>query len=97
MRPRLKRFCGQYFVRFYEIYPTLDEGAAIGLSGLNEEEKKELALVLDEITSSRHSADDLVKRWNSSSADVWFGDGEAVRMLFTRARQLIGLLWNQRN
>jgi hypothetical protein len=90
MHPLLKKFCGQYFVRFYEIYPTLDEGAALGLCRLKEEEKKELALILDEITSSRYSADDLVKLWNSSPADVHFGDGEQVRMLFRRARQMIG-------
>ena len=89
MHPLLKRFCGQYFVRFYEIYTTLDEVAALGIRGLNEEEKKELALVLDDITSSRYSADDLVKLWNGSPADVWFGDGEEVRMLFRRARQMI--------
>jgi len=92
MHPLLKRYWSRYFVRFYEIFPTLDEGAAIGLGGLNEEEKKELALVFDEVTSSRYSADDLVKLWNSSSADVWFRDGEQVRMLFTRARQMIGQL-----
>jgi len=90
MHPLLKKFCSEYFVRFYEIYTTLDEGAALGLCGLNEEEKKELAPILDEITSSRYSADDLKKLWNSSPADVHFGDGEEVRMIFRRARQLIG-------
>jgi hypothetical protein len=90
MHPLLKKFCGNYFVRFYEVYTTLDEGAALGIRGLNEEEKKEMALILDEITSSRYSADDLVKLWNGSPADVHFGDGEEVRMLFRRARQLLG-------
>ena len=90
MHPLLKKFCGQYFVRFYEVYTTLDEVAEIGLCGVTKEERKELALVLDEVTSSHYSADDLVKLWNSSPADVWFRDGEEVRMIFKHARNMIG-------
>ncbi len=89
MHPLLERFCNNYFVRFYEIYPTWDEAARLGLGALTKEEKKKFKFVLDDVISQNHTADDLVKLWNNSGADVRFGDGEEVRTLFRHARQMI--------
>ncbi len=59
--PLVAKFCRKFFVHFYEFYSTLDDAAKLGLGSLTTEEKRKLAPVLDEITSSRYSADDLVK------------------------------------
>lgn len=90
MEPVLAKFCRHYFVGFYEDFSSLEEAAGLGLRGLLPDEKRELAPILDEITGQRYSADDLLKLWNSSPADVHFRDGEAVRALFKFARKKIG-------
>ena len=90
MHPLLKKFCRKFFVHFYEFYPTLDDAAKLGLGSFTKEEKIEFASVLDEITSERYSADDLVELWRSSPADVWLVNGEEIRTLFKLARRKIG-------
>ncbi|GLS32916.1 hypothetical protein SAMN04488498_108120 [Mesorhizobium albiziae] len=81
-----------FFDGFYEFYSTLDDLAKLGLGSLTQEEKRELAPILDEITSPRYSADDLVQLWKSSPADVWLTNGKQIRTLFKRAREMIGEL-----
>jgi hypothetical protein len=90
MHPLLAKFCRKFFAHFYEFYSTLDAAAKLGLGSLTQEEKRELAPILDEITSPRYSADDLVKLWKSSPADVWLTNGEQIRTLFKRTREIIG-------
>lgn len=89
MHPLLAKFCKNYFARFYELYSSSDEAAALGLGALTEEQQKQLAPILDEVTSERYSADDLVRLWMSSPADVWFSNGEQIRELLKMARRKI--------
>jgi hypothetical protein len=89
MHPLIAKFCRQFFVHFYDFYPSMDEAAKLGLGALTKEEQKEFAPVLDEIIA-RYSTDELVKLWNSSPADVHTRGGEEIRMLFKTARRRIG-------
>jgi hypothetical protein len=85
----LSKFCRQFFVHFYDFYPTHDDAAELGLGALLPKEKKALAPILDEIISS-YNAEALVELWKSSPADVHFGDGEEIRQIFKLAREKIG-------
>lgn len=85
----LAKFCRRFFAHFYEFYVTPDEAVALGLNGLSQEEKLELAPILDEVTGPSYSAGDLLKLWRSSPADVHFADGEELRLFLKRARAKI--------
>jgi hypothetical protein len=92
MIPILAKFFRNFFPKFYEHVSSHDDAARMGLRNMSQEEKRALAPLLDDLISSRYSADDLVKLWKSSPAENQLSNGEQIRALLKAARDRIGPL-----
>lgn len=90
MVPVLAKFFRNFFPHFYEHVSSYDEAARMGLRDFSPDEKAALAPLLDDLLGPRYSADDLVKLWESSPAEVDLANGEQIRALLEATRKQIG-------
>ena len=89
MDPVLAKFFGNFFPKFYEYVSSYEEAAKMGLNGLSQDEKKALKRLLEDLVSSRYSADDLVEIWRRSPSENWLTNGEQIRALLRATHKRI--------
>lgn len=58
------------------------------ISQLDQAERRELKLFLDELLSGRHSAEELQRVWFKSNADIYFHSDEGLRQVLEMMRSL---------
>lgn len=70
--------------------PTIEAMADFAVTGLNAEERTELSAFLEKVLSGDYSGGELKALWRRSPADVYFRDGEQVRQLLSRMKEMLG-------
>lgn len=67
--------------------PSIEAMADFAVGGLNAEERTELSAFLEKVLSGDYNGGELKALWRRSPADVYFRDGEQVRLLLGMMRK----------
>lgn len=81
------RICRLFHQDIDKQCPTLEAMADFAVRGLNDDERAELGAFFDNILDGDFSQGELKALWRHSEADVYFRDGEQVRVLLSLMRQ----------
>ena len=67
--------------------PTMEAMADFAVNGLSDAQRAELSAFLGHVLDGQYSGGELKALWRRSEADVYFTDGEQVRLLLNLMRQ----------
>lgn len=78
-----------WFHQDFDIIETpMPEYITTPISQLDQAERRELKLFLDELLSGRHGVEELQRIWFESSADIHFHSDEGLREILRMMRSL---------
>ena len=84
------KLCQRFYQDVGDDHPTLDALAKFGVRGISAEDSEVVAAFLDELLSAQMSEDELKAVWWSTSADVYFKDGEQLVLFLKSMREKLG-------
>ncbi len=67
--------------------PTMEAMADFAVNGLSDDQRVELSAFLGDVLNGQYSGGELKAFWRRSEADVYFINGEQVRLLLSLMRE----------